>query len=137
MLGESKQKSIIENITKVEIKTGKLFVMSRPTSTDIIIDGVPLNRKTDSLLGDIPVGKHVLSLKKGANFVSQSFEISANQLTRVNLTIAAARDNSGRKGGQSGSKDGSQGGGGGSKGGSQGGGGGSKGGGGQGGGGRG
>jgi hypothetical protein len=122
MLGESKQKNIIENITKVEIKTGKLFVMSRPTSADIILDGVPLNRKTDSLLEDIPEGKHVLSLKKGANFVSQSFEISANKLTRVNLTIAAARDNSGRKGGQGGSKGGSQGGGGGG-GGSQGGGG--------------
>ena len=103
MLGESKQKDIIENITKVEIKTGKLFVMSRPTSADIILDGVPLNLKTDSLLEDIPEGKHVLSLKEGANFVSQSFEISANKLIRVNLTISAARDNSGRKGAQFGS----------------------------------
>ena len=101
MLGESKQKSIIEEITKVEIKTAKVFVMSRPTSAEIILDGEPLHRKTDTLLLDIPVGKHVLSLKKGTNFVSHSFEVTADKLTRINLTIADAQENRGDSGGKS------------------------------------
>jgi len=99
MLGESKQKSIIENIVKVEIKTGKVFVMSRPTSADIILDGEPLHRKTDALLQDIPAGKHVISLKKGTNFVSKSFEVTADKLTRINLIIADAQENRSDKGG--------------------------------------
>jgi hypothetical protein len=99
MLGESKQKSIIENIVKVEIKTGKVFVMSRPTSAEIILDGEPLHRKTDALLQDIPAGKHVISLKKGTNFVSKSFEVTADKLTRINLIIADAQENRSDKGG--------------------------------------
>jgi uncharacterized membrane protein YgcG len=99
MLGESKQKSIIENIVKVEIKTGKVFVMSRPTSAEIILDGEPLHRKTDALLEDIPAGKHVISLKKGTNFVSNSFEVTADKLTRINLIIADAQENRSDKGG--------------------------------------
>ncbi len=100
MLGESKQKSIIEKIVKVEIKTGKVFVMSRPTSADIILDGEPLHRKTDALLQDIPAGKHVISLKKGTNFVSKSFEVTADKLTRINLIIADAQENRSDKGGK-------------------------------------
>ena len=89
---------------KVEIKTGKVFVMSRPTSAEIILNGERLNRKTDTLLQDIQVGKHVISLKKGINFVSKSFEVIDNKLTRLNLTIMVERGNRSDGGGKSGRK---------------------------------
>ncbi len=89
--GEPSQRILITDVEE-KTKTGNVFVSSSPTGAKILLDGEPMNRKTDTLLQNLPVGKHILTVQRNLSFASQSFEVLPDKLTRVFLSINAKQD---------------------------------------------
>jgi|GEM_PF-6824000 len=91
MVGEPKNRNLLQVTAAGLVTTGKLFVTSSPSAAEIFLDGEPLNRTTDLLLQKIEAGKHVLTLRKNGILVSKSFVVKTNQLTRVNVLFKRER----------------------------------------------
>ena len=71
---------------------GRVFVSSAPTGAEIILDGEVLpGRVTDVLLENISPGPHTFTLRKGNPSGSQTVELAAGGIARVELFLTEAQ----------------------------------------------
>ena len=72
---------------QVSGQTGMLVVKSSPTEAMIHLDGLQLREKTDTLLHNLPIGKHEITLSKGNLGASQTVIVLPNKTEQLNLQL--------------------------------------------------
>ncbi|MBF0352948.1 MAG: PEGA domain-containing protein [SAR324 cluster bacterium] len=95
LLGEETSSLFVAEKT---LGNGKVFIKSSPSGADIILDGEELHLKTDTLIPSVSEGRHVLTLQKDGRAISQSFEVKADEITRLNMTLERRSHDQGRGG---------------------------------------
>ncbi|MDT8446582.1 MAG: PEGA domain-containing protein [bacterium] len=70
----------------------QIHVKSEPSGGEIFLDGIPLNRKTPSLLKDLPSGQHKIAVMRDDRGASQVLELEDGGLAKVSLTLTDQLD---------------------------------------------
>ncbi|MCP4749293.1 MAG: PEGA domain-containing protein [Proteobacteria bacterium] len=72
-------------------RTGMLVVKSNPTEASILLDGRPLPEKTDTLLQNLPIGKHELVVYKGKLGARQTVILIPDKTEQIKLRLKPAK----------------------------------------------
>ena len=72
-------------------KTGMVVVKSNPSQANIRLDGRLLPQKTDTLLQNIPIGKHTITVQKGNLGVSQEVIILPDKTQELSLKLTGLK----------------------------------------------
>ncbi|MGK5092516.1 PEGA domain-containing protein [Deltaproteobacteria bacterium TL4] len=78
-------------VTMMTEQVGKLFITSTPSGAEIFLDGQPLDNQTESLLENIPAGKHTLFLRKDNLSQTQELTVIPNKMLSLDLQLELSK----------------------------------------------
>lgn len=76
-------------LSSSEQVAGQLIIRSTPPGAEIVLDGSPLNKLTDTFVSSIPVGNHSITLRKGNLEGTGIVNVQAGKRSEFELVLTA------------------------------------------------